>query len=75
MLCCHDSKAAPQIAADRVTVCGTSVDACVDTLATNDHGWRERKFDYLLRPGKTLARRAIRQRMGRLAALLMSPLG
>ena len=25
------------------------VDACVDTLATKDHGWRERQMDYLLR--------------------------
>jgi hypothetical protein len=25
------------------------VDACIDTLATKDRGWRERQIDYLLR--------------------------
>jgi hypothetical protein len=25
------------------------VDACVDTLATKDRGWRERQIDFLLR--------------------------
>jgi ClpX C4-type zinc finger protein len=30
-------------------ICDICVDACVDTLATKDHGWRERQIDYLLR--------------------------
>jgi hypothetical protein len=30
-------------------ICEICVDACVDTLATKDHGWRERQIDYLLR--------------------------
>jgi hypothetical protein len=25
------------------------VDACIDTLALKDHGWRERQIDYLMR--------------------------
>jgi ATP-dependent protease Clp ATPase subunit len=44
--------------ADRVThliqgpdlfICDICVDACVDTLAVKDHGWRERQIDYLMR--------------------------
>ncbi len=30
-------------------ICDICVDACIDTLATKDHGWRERQIDYLLR--------------------------
>jgi ATP-dependent protease Clp ATPase subunit len=30
-------------------ICDICVDACVDTLATKDHGWRARQIDYLLR--------------------------
>ena len=30
-------------------ICDICVDACVDTLAAKDHGWRERQIDYLLR--------------------------
>jgi ATP-dependent protease Clp ATPase subunit len=30
-------------------ICDICVDACVDTLATKDDGWRERQIDYLLR--------------------------
>jgi ATP-dependent protease Clp ATPase subunit len=30
-------------------ICDICVDACVDTLARKDVGWRERQIDYLLR--------------------------
>jgi ATP-dependent protease Clp ATPase subunit len=30
-------------------ICDICVDACIDTLATKDAGWRERQIDYLLR--------------------------
>ena len=38
-------------AVDEVThlVQGPDLDIYVDTLATKDHGWRERQIDYLLR--------------------------
>jgi ClpX C4-type zinc finger protein len=30
-------------------ICDICVDACIDTLAVKDHGWRERQIDYLMR--------------------------
>ena len=41
-------------------ICDICVDACVDTLAVKDRGWRERQIDYLLRlrNRQTLAARA-----------------
>jgi ClpX C4-type zinc finger len=40
-----------------LAICDICVDACIDTLATRDVGWRERQIDYLprLRNRKTLA--------------------
>jgi ATP-dependent protease Clp ATPase subunit len=31
------------------SICDICVDACIDTLATKDPGWRERQIDYLMR--------------------------
>lgn len=30
-------------------ICDICVEACIDTLAAKDHGWRERQIDYLMR--------------------------
>ena len=40
-----------------LAICDICVDACIETLATRDVGWRERQIDYLprLRNRKTLA--------------------
>ena len=33
----------------KLFICDVCVDACIDTLATKDRGWRERQINYLLR--------------------------
>jgi ClpX C4-type zinc finger len=48
--CCFCKRTVDQVThliqGPELSIC---VDACIDTLATKDHGWRERQIDYLLR--------------------------
>jgi len=50
--CCFcgrtDDQVTHLIQGPELCICDICVDACVDTLATKDHGWRERQIDYLL---------------------------
>jgi hypothetical protein len=51
--CCFCGRTVDQVThliqGPELLICDICVDACVDTLATKDHGWRERQIDYLLR--------------------------
>jgi ATP-dependent protease Clp ATPase subunit len=51
--CCFCGRGVDQVThliqGPELMICDICVDACVDTLATKDHGWRERQIDYLLR--------------------------
>ena len=51
--CCFCARSADQVThliqGPELFICDICVDACIDTLATKDHGWRERQIDYLLR--------------------------
>jgi ATP-dependent protease Clp ATPase subunit len=51
--CCFCRRTVDQVThlvqGPELLICDICVDACVDTLATKDHGWRERQIDYLLR--------------------------
>jgi ATP-dependent protease Clp ATPase subunit len=51
--CCFCGRTADQVThliqGPQLYICDICVDACIDTLATKDHGWRERQIDYLLR--------------------------
>ena len=51
--CCFCDRTPEQVThliqGPRTFICDICVDACVDTLATKDIGWRERQIDYLLR--------------------------
>jgi hypothetical protein len=51
--CCFCGRTVDQVThliqGPELFICDICVDACVDTLATKDHGWRERQIDYLLR--------------------------
>jgi ATP-dependent protease Clp ATPase subunit len=59
--CCFCDRTVDQvrhlIQGPELAICDICVDACIDTLATKDVGWRERQIDYLLRlrNRKTLA--------------------
>jgi ATP-dependent protease Clp ATPase subunit len=44
-----DDQVTHLIQGPKLFICDICVDACVDTLATKDRGWRERQVDYLLR--------------------------
>ena len=52
-MCCFCGRTVDQVThliqGPELFICDICVDACVDTLATKDHGWRERQIDYLLR--------------------------
>jgi ATP-dependent protease Clp ATPase subunit len=51
--CCFCKRSVDQVThliqGPELFICDICVDACVDTLATKDVGWRERQIDYLLR--------------------------
>src|SRR3954451_23152428 len=51
--CCFCGRTVDQVThllqGPELLICDICIDACVDTLATKDHGWRERQIDYLLR--------------------------
>jgi ATP-dependent protease Clp ATPase subunit len=51
--CCFCERTVDQVThlieGPNLFICDICVDACVDTLATKDVGWRERQIDYLLR--------------------------
>jgi hypothetical protein len=51
--CCFCGRTVDQVThliqGPELLICDICVDACVDTLATKDYGWRERQIDYLLR--------------------------
>jgi hypothetical protein len=59
--CCLCNRTVDQVThlfqGHELAICEICVDACIDTLATKDVGWRERQIDYLLRlrNRKTLA--------------------
>lgn len=52
-MCCFCGRTVDQVThliqGPELFICDICVDACIDTLATKDHGWRERQIDYLLR--------------------------
>ena len=51
--CCFCGRTVDQVThlieGPELFICDICVDACIDTLAVKDHGWRERQIDYLLR--------------------------
>jgi ATP-dependent protease Clp ATPase subunit len=52
-ICCFCDRTEDQVThliqGPKLFICDICVDACIDTLATKDPGWRERQIDYLLR--------------------------
>lgn len=51
--CCFCGRTTDQVThliqGPELLICDICVDACIDTLATKDHVWRERQIDCLLR--------------------------
>ena len=51
--CCFCKRSLDQVThliqGPQLFICDICVDACIDTLAAKDAGWRERQIDYLLR--------------------------